>query len=57
MRPLRRFATLFGLFAPEGTPRPTVDALNTACARVLAQPAFRQVLAAAGNMPATGSSR
>lgn len=47
--------SLFGLFAPEGTPASEVARLNAACAAVLAQPAFRQELLASGNLPATGS--
>lgn len=54
--PDANLSSLFGLFAPEGTPRHAVDALNAACARVLAQPEFRRVLAGAGNMPANGSA-
>lgn len=48
--------SLFGLFAPRGTPTAVVDRLNVACARVLAQPDFRQVLLASGNLPAGGSA-
>jgi tripartite-type tricarboxylate transporter receptor subunit TctC len=54
--PEANLSSLFGLFAPEGTPQSAVDALNEACARVLAQPGFERVLAGAGNMPATGSA-
>lgn len=49
-------SSLFGLFAPPGTPRAQVEELNAACAQVLAEPGFRRVLAGAGNMPATGSA-
>lgn len=49
-------SSLFGLFAPEGTPECDVARLNAACAAVLAQPAFRQELLASGNLPATGSA-
>jgi tripartite-type tricarboxylate transporter receptor subunit TctC len=53
--PEANLSSLFGLFAPEGTPRATVQSLNTACARVLARSDFQRVLAGAGNLPATGS--
>lgn len=48
-------SSLFGLFAPEGTPRAAVAALNAACTRVLANPEFAGMLASAGNLPAAGS--
>ena len=54
--PAANLSSLFGLFAPEGTPRATVDTLNAACARVLAQPDFLRVLASAGNLPASGDA-
>ncbi|MCZ2496584.1 tripartite tricarboxylate transporter substrate binding protein [Xylophilus sp. Kf1] len=49
--------SLFGLFAPRATPAALVDRLNAACAAVLAQADFGQVLAASGNLPAAGSAR
>jgi tripartite-type tricarboxylate transporter receptor subunit TctC len=54
--PAANLSSLFGLFAPEGTPRAAIDALNAACTRVLAEPGFLRVLASAGNMPAAGSA-
>ena len=38
----------YGLFAPTGTPRPTIDRLSTAVAKVLARPALRERLTAMG---------
>ena len=49
--------SLFGLFAPRGTPAARVERINAACARVLAQPDVRQVLLASGNLPVGGSAR
>ena len=48
--------SLFGLFAPRATPAALVNRLNAACAAVLAQPDFRHVLLASGNLPAGGSA-
>ncbi len=41
-------STFTGLFAPAGTPRPVLDRLAAALARVLAQPAVRERFAALG---------
>lgn len=41
-------STFTGLFAPAGTPRPVLDKLSAALARVLAQPAVRERFAALG---------
>ena len=41
-------STFTGLFAPAGTPRPVLDKLGAALARVLAQPAVRERFAALG---------
>ena len=41
-------STFTGLFAPVGTPRPVLDRLAAALARVLAQPAVRERFAALG---------
>ena len=41
-------STSTGLFAPAGTPRPVLDKLGAALARVLAQPAVRERFAALG---------
>jgi tripartite-type tricarboxylate transporter receptor subunit TctC len=49
-------SSLFGLFAPEGTPPESVARLNAACAQVLAQPEFRRLLTDAGNEPADGDA-
>ncbi|AMO24019.1 tripartite tricarboxylate transporter substrate binding protein [Ramlibacter solisilvae] len=54
--PAAHLTSLFGVFAPEGTPAETVALLNAACARVLVQPGFQRLLADAGNLPATGSA-
>ncbi|MBC5784577.1 tripartite tricarboxylate transporter substrate binding protein [Ramlibacter sp. USB13] len=54
--PDANLSSLFGLFAPEGTPRDAVERVNAACGRVLAQPEFLKVLAGAGNMAAAGSA-
>ncbi|MBI5279781.1 MAG: tripartite tricarboxylate transporter substrate binding protein [Burkholderiales bacterium] len=49
-------SSLFGLFAPAGTPAALVKRFNAACAEVLGQPEFRRMLAEGGNQPATGSA-
>jgi tripartite-type tricarboxylate transporter receptor subunit TctC len=49
-------SSLFGLFAAGDAPPDEVRRLNTACAAVLAQPAFRSMLTDAGNQPAEGSA-
>jgi tripartite-type tricarboxylate transporter receptor subunit TctC len=49
-------ASLFGLFAPQGTAAEAVARMNAACAQVLAQPGFRRVLAEAGNELADGDA-
>ncbi|MBG9388592.1 Bug family tripartite tricarboxylate transporter substrate binding protein [Caenimonas aquaedulcis] len=54
--PGANLSSLFGLFAPDGTSGGVVARLNAACAQVLAQPEFRQVLIDGGNLPATGSA-
>ena len=38
----------YGLFAPAGTPQPTLDRLNAALAKVLAMPEVRERLTAMG---------
>jgi|GEM_PF-5965907 Uncharacterized protein conserved in bacteria len=42
----------WGLFGPARLPRPVVARLNEAVGRALVQPAYRQVLASAGALPA-----
>jgi len=54
--PDANLSSLFGLFAPEGTPPDAVARFNAACAQVLAQPAFRRELTEAGNEPADGDA-
>ena len=54
--PGANLGSLFGLFAPEGTPASEVGNLNAACVAALAQPELRQELLASGNLPATGTS-
>jgi tripartite-type tricarboxylate transporter receptor subunit TctC len=54
--PDANLSSLFGLFAPPGTPAAQVTRLNAACAEVLAQPEFHDMLTDSGNLPATGSA-
>lgn len=54
--PAANVASLFGLFAPAGTPPDRVARLNAAVNSVLAQPAFAARLRAADNLPAGGSA-
>ncbi|MRD46388.1 tripartite tricarboxylate transporter substrate binding protein [Caenimonas koreensis] len=54
--PAANLSSLFGVFAPPATPAAVVAHLNAACAQVLRQPVFRQLLASGGNLPADGSA-
>jgi tripartite-type tricarboxylate transporter receptor subunit TctC len=54
--PSANLSSLFGLFAPPGTPAVEAARLNAACAEVLGQAEFRKLLAEGGNLPATGSA-
>jgi tripartite-type tricarboxylate transporter receptor subunit TctC len=47
--PAANLASVFGVFAPAGTPRATVMRLNRALGTALAEPAFRQHFEAAGS--------
>ncbi|MCJ0762606.1 Bug family tripartite tricarboxylate transporter substrate binding protein [Variovorax terrae] len=53
--PLANQVSLFGVFAPGATPAEVLDRLNALFNRILAQPAFRQRLLAADNVPAGGT--
>jgi tripartite-type tricarboxylate transporter receptor subunit TctC len=50
-------STFTGLFAPAGTPRPLLDKLGAALARVLAQPAVRERFAGLGVEMIEGDAR
>jgi tripartite-type tricarboxylate transporter receptor subunit TctC len=54
--PGANLSSLFGLFAPAGTPASLVTQFNAACAEVLGQADFRRMLTEGGNQPATGSA-
>ncbi|MES2187325.1 MAG: tripartite tricarboxylate transporter substrate binding protein [Pseudomonadota bacterium] len=54
--PGANLASLFGLFAPRGTPEVVVRRLNVLLARALAHPALRNRLLSAGNLPAGSST-
>ena len=49
--PRGNLASLFGLYAPAGTPRARIDVLNAAVNAALAEPALHAVLEASGNLP------
>jgi tripartite-type tricarboxylate transporter receptor subunit TctC len=53
--PSANLSSLFGLFAPPGMPAALAARINEACAEVVGQPDFRQLLAEGGNLPAPGS--
>jgi tripartite-type tricarboxylate transporter receptor subunit TctC len=53
--PAANLASLFGLFAPQATPPSIIEQWNAACAQVLADPEFRQILVDGGSMPAPGT--
>lgn len=53
--PLANLSSLFGIFAPKGTPQAVLDRLNAAINAVLLADDFRQRLAATDNIPAAGS--
>jgi tripartite-type tricarboxylate transporter receptor subunit TctC len=52
--PLANLTSLFGLFAPAGTPAPVLERLNELVNRLLGQPHFREKLVDADNIPAGG---
>ena len=54
--PRANLASLFGLFAPAGTPAARVELLNAAVDQVLQQPAIRAALLASGNLPTGGGT-
>jgi tripartite-type tricarboxylate transporter receptor subunit TctC len=54
--PGANLASLFGLFAPVGTPAARIAQLNAACAAALAEPELRNALLDSGNLPASGSA-
>jgi tripartite-type tricarboxylate transporter receptor subunit TctC len=53
--PLANLSSLFGIFAPSGTPEPVLDGLNAAINAVLRTDDFKQRLLATDNIPATDS--
>lgn len=53
--PAANLASLFGLFAAPATSPQTIAEWNAACAQVLADPDFRQMLVEGGSMPAPGT--
>jgi tripartite-type tricarboxylate transporter receptor subunit TctC len=54
--PGANLASLFGLFAPRGTPDAVVRRVNALLGRALAHPALRNRLLSSGNLPAGGSA-
>ena len=54
--PCANLGSLFGVFAPAGTPASRIAELNAACAAAVAEPELRNVLLAGGNLPAAGSA-
>ena len=55
--PDANLASVFGVFAPAGTPPEVLDRLNAAINRALAEPALRQRVLSSSNTPAGGSRR
>ncbi|MBI2768817.1 MAG: tripartite tricarboxylate transporter substrate binding protein [Burkholderiales bacterium] len=54
--PAANVSSLFGLFAPAGTPDDRITRLNGIVNEVIAQPGFQERLRAADNLPAGGSA-
>lgn len=54
--PQANLVSLFGLFAPAGTPQPIVQRLNAEVNKALLLPEIRQRLQAVNNVPAEGSA-
>jgi tripartite-type tricarboxylate transporter receptor subunit TctC len=54
--PAANLTSLFGVFAPAGTPAAVVDRLNTEINKALASPDVRARLTAADNVPTGGSA-
>ena len=54
--PQANLVSLFGIFAPGGTPAAVLDRLNAELNAALRQPDLQRRLLAAGNMPAGGSA-
>lgn len=54
--PLANLASVFGLFAPAGTPAAVLDRLNAEVNRALGQATLRNPLLAADNLPTGGSA-
>ena len=53
--PQANVSSLFGLFAPAGTPVALLDRLNAEVNRALAEPSVRERIVASDNLPAGGS--
>ncbi|HUH58871.1 MAG TPA: tripartite tricarboxylate transporter substrate binding protein [Candidimonas sp.] len=49
--------SVFGFFAPGGTPAPVVAKLNAQIGEIVATPAIQKLLADSGNMPATSTAQ
>ena len=54
--PAANLTSLFGVFAPAGTPAAVVERLNAEINKALAQPDMRARLIAADNVPTGGSA-
>jgi tripartite-type tricarboxylate transporter receptor subunit TctC len=54
--PAANMTSLFGLFAPAGTPKPVLDRLNAEVNKALAQPDLRSRFTAADNVPTGGTA-
>ena len=54
--PAANLASVFGLFAPAGTPEAVVDRMNREVNRLLQQPELRRQIASADNLPTGGSA-
>jgi tripartite-type tricarboxylate transporter receptor subunit TctC len=54
--PAANSSSLFGIFAPAGTPKPVLDRLNAEINKALAEPDMQQRLKASDNVPTGGSA-
>jgi tripartite-type tricarboxylate transporter receptor subunit TctC len=53
--PKANMMSVFGFFAPAGTPKPVIDKLNAEVNRIVASPDIQKLLVSSSNIPATGT--
>jgi tripartite-type tricarboxylate transporter receptor subunit TctC len=53
--PKANMMSVFGFFAPAGTPKPVIDKLNAEVNTIVASPDIQKLLVSSSNIPATGT--